>query len=403
MCGFSISTYPEQFNRIIFVPGVRPDIPLCFLIFRSFVVVFVPNSFLCIIDIVSSPPNVSLLPKAFASLSCGICCTDAPLQNHIIDIDKGEVFELRLTLEAVKIVGLPIISHRRDPLFRVVWDVMTEIVARLVNAEHFAHLFDMLSEVQDFNTIAHVYRILFQYWGTHETSVGPSRLKRRCTSGTGSGPSDGLPPAKSRRVPPGTLEHLAALERESPRADGLPRWRWFRCCVKDILGQKECKTVEAAVGHAFEIMEREIQHVLVLREGIDRWVQKFSPDPLTQLMEGITLQSETIFTGYPAVQCLSLEIASLARDFGSTTIQHRCAWARVGRNDLSDRGECEEMDYWNNRLFLPTLDISESDSGSSLFMSAGSTNSMRWSVSGFLDRDQSESLSVSIGAGSSPL
>jgi hypothetical protein len=46
-----MSTSPDFFNRIIVVPGVKPDIPLCFLSFGAIVLVLAPNGFVCVIDL----------------------------------------------------------------------------------------------------------------------------------------------------------------------------------------------------------------------------------------------------------------------------------------------------------------------------------------------------------------
>jgi hypothetical protein len=76
-CSLAMSTYPDFFNRIIFVPGVKPDIPLCFLSFAAIVIVLAPNSFVCVIDLGSTPPSVHFFrslflrcPAGFAALLC---------------------------------------------------------------------------------------------------------------------------------------------------------------------------------------------------------------------------------------------------------------------------------------------------------------------------------------------
>lgn len=319
------------------------------------------------------------------------------MPNAIIDLANGDVFELRMTLEAVRLVALPIVRQAKDALARTVWDVMTQVSARLVNAEHFSHLFDLLSEAGDLSVLCHAFRVLFGYWGRHEPIVKSNRQKlRRSISELPRSSSDGLALKKDRRFPPGTLNRLARLDQENPQADGLPRYPWFRWKVKDLIKKKECKNVEMAVRQVFEIFDREIQYGIMLSQGIDCWVKKFKPAPFTQLLQGITLQSETIFSQYPSVQCLSSDVTTLLRDFGSLSIRSQCRWAKVAGSEISHAEEREEAEYWTFRLSLWTPETSESDSASSSLLSGASTRSMGSFPRRSQDAsDHSESLSFS--------
>jgi hypothetical protein len=126
----------------------------------------------------------------------------------------------------------------------------------------------------------------------------------------------------------------------------------------------------------FEILEKENQYISTLREAIDRWLRKYEPQPFIQLLQGITLQSETMFAHYSSVQCLQPEIASLVRDFGSPCIRNHCVWAHVGQIEVSEPHEAEEASYWNTRLVQWSTSLSESDSASSSFLSGASTRSL---------------------------
>jgi hypothetical protein len=76
------------------------------------------------------------------------------ITNHIVDLDNGDVFELKLTFATDLFVG--------QPMTRVIWDVMPQISVRLGSPEHCSQLFTVLEEAGDFLVAAMVIRMIFQ-------------------------------------------------------------------------------------------------------------------------------------------------------------------------------------------------------------------------------------------------
>jgi hypothetical protein len=62
---FDLSLWSFRANS--FRPGIVADLPLCFANFVSIAVVFVPNSFLCVVDPAQPPPDIDFLPKQSAA------------------------------------------------------------------------------------------------------------------------------------------------------------------------------------------------------------------------------------------------------------------------------------------------------------------------------------------------
>jgi hypothetical protein len=371
MCAISVATYPGTIDRIIFVPGVKPDVPLCYLRFGSIIVVLAPNSFLAIVDILSSPLSVLVLPRSFATVSSGICCISGPLPNHIIDLDNADVFELRLTLETIRFVAQPILrAGVADASSRLVWDAMTQICARVCAPEHFSHLLNILCEVNDLKAISHVFRVIFQHWDFPTLKVKPKRPKHKMRS-TLSDLSIEVPSLKShKRFPPGTFERLRQIEEDNPRADGRSWQSWFISTTKALV--KEYKTYEAASAQVFQDLEQELQHVRMLRQALDTWTKEFNPDPFIQLLIGIQLQSETMIAHYPAVPCLAPEIEALSEEFVSGPLKHRLASVGV----TTYRMEEEEATFWRRKLGGWLEERSETDSGSSSVRSSKFSTSL---------------------------
>jgi hypothetical protein len=91
-CAFSVSMDPNGQSRRIFVPRVGADLALCFVGCDAIIAVFVPNFVLCVVNLSKAPPLISILPKQFSASVCHRCCANAPIENHIIDVDGAHHF-----------------------------------------------------------------------------------------------------------------------------------------------------------------------------------------------------------------------------------------------------------------------------------------------------------------------
>jgi hypothetical protein len=88
---FSVTTFPIMFHKVLFVPGARPDLRICFLALKSIVGVFVPNAYLAIIDLSPEIPSISMFDQGLAKLAVRGGCITSPLPNHVIDLETGSV------------------------------------------------------------------------------------------------------------------------------------------------------------------------------------------------------------------------------------------------------------------------------------------------------------------------
>lgn len=337
-CAFSVSIYPNGYNRIIFVPGVGGDLPLCFIGYDSIVAVFVPNYFLCIVNLSKNPPLISILPKGFAASMCGRCCSNSPIENHIIDLDSAEVFEVRFDFAASALL-LPILTKPS-------WDVIAQICVGTGFPNHFGYLFQMIQMTNDPNFLNQLIHQLFQY------IVGAENSDDRRISGETCSSANLLHLGHKKRIkyPPGTLEHLRELDEEFPSANGGSRNFFFRNLVDLFLCRRDSRTIDVAVKRAFQELHRQNEVVLILREAIDFWVHTFKPSRLDQLGLAVSIQTETAAENFPAIPCLREEIGLFATQNCSDTLSRRLTAAKLGRLVLANGTAEGELDWWKDRL-----------------------------------------------------
>jgi hypothetical protein len=388
-CAFSVSLYPEFFSRIIYVPGVKPDVPLCFLGLGSIAIVLAPNNFLCVIEYVSMPPNISVLAKPFAALPCGICCVSAPLSSHIIDLDNAEVFELRLTFKNFRFLGVPIT--------RATWDVMVQICVRQGSSELFSQALALL---QDPLTTVNVTRLVFHYWTTWMDGKKPApgeKSRSRIASSSFSQlrwkSSDQT--KLDKPFPHGVFEKLAELDIDFPAADGQPRRSRFKERVKGLVASRQFKSYSLACRHVFQETRHAIQCSRFLRDSFDTWVTSSRPDTFFELVVGTSFQSEAVCTRFPTILCMRQDLEQLSSDLASVPIRKRLSAAGVVSIDDVRLEEPDEYNYWRAR-FVVTWREDETSSASSVRSSSSMRIHRARSVDVSIDHlDESESMSAS--------
>jgi hypothetical protein len=349
-CAFSVSISPNGFSRTIFVPGVGADLPLCFLAYDAIVSVFVPNFFLCVISLAKFPPLISVLPKRFSASMCGRCCTNMPIENHIIDLDSADVFSVAFDFSAPALL-LPILT-------KAAWEVIAQICAGTGWPRHFAHFFQMIQLANDPPLLTNLLRQLFDYIGRFDAAIlnGNSRKPRLSGELASSAtlvklePIPQSAPKKSRQYPPGTLDHLVELDEEFPAADGGSRRLFFRHLVDALLSRRDSRTIDIAVKRAFQEMHRQNEAVLVLREAIDLWARSFKPPQIEQLELGVVVQTETVAGNFPAIPCLREELGLFVAENSSDTMGRTLSEVYLARPVLMSAASKSEYLWWQDRL-----------------------------------------------------
>jgi hypothetical protein len=352
-----VSTYPGNFDRTLFVPGIGADLPLCYASYASIVLVFVPNYFLCVIDIAQNPPHISFLPKQFAASVCGRCCATAPIPNHIIDLDTADTYSVSFNFASFTLL--------KQIMTPAAWDVMANVCASVKQPVLFRDFFHLLEQT-DFLTMVTSIHSLFEFFGRKLPPVNP----RRRVSAQPAPPRPEGRPSRSIRRYPRIEESLVEFDVEFPSASGISRRVLFKELVDELLSQRAARSIDHAIECAHSEFRRQNQAVLVLREAVDAWTKDFGSDRLMQMFFGILLQSETLFSHFPAVPCLKIETEPLVQEQCSIPICHRLAEARVIDHVCISPQDIAEMESWRTRLPLWKVARRGSEEGSTFSQSS---------------------------------
>ena len=126
---FVVSCFPIGFKQIVTIPGVPSDYLFSFVDLKTLIIIFAPNTFICLIDTNSNTQNmirvINLDKKFIATNNCvkqlrkdsillsdhndmqkeekkiNNLCINAPIPNCIIDIENGNCFQLYFDFSCV--------------------------------------------------------------------------------------------------------------------------------------------------------------------------------------------------------------------------------------------------------------------------------------------------------------
>lgn len=364
---FSISTYPHIFNRVVTVPQVQADLPICSDVFNSIVIVFVPNEFMIVIDISSKPPVLSFLPKQFATSFCSSCAASLPIKHHLVDLDLSEVVKYNIDFSATQMFSAV--------MDKTSWEAIAHICSKILDAESIAAIFNLIQEKNEPTLATKFISDLFTF--TMEClPENNSRTPKRTRSEMFNRPSSlsKLATEKSRvsslhvdkkMLPPGLSEILDEIETEFPSASRISRRQTFKNFVKKLMKDREMKhSHESAADEALEHLRHQNEVVLVLRDAIDLWVQKYSPSQFWQLSICFVIKNETCFNNFPRIPCLNEEIQQMANGMCSPAMTNQLTlFGVLNAESYKTRAIHQaQNNYWSSRF---TFDESESSSSSS--------------------------------------
>ena len=343
-CMFAVMAFPKMFNRIVCVPGVPCDLPISFLEYGSIVVVFVPNEFMVLVDVGQVPPNISQMAKEFVMMPCGKLCESLPIDNHVIDLDSSMVHKVSFTFKQFSILK-PIMT-------RMSWDAFAQIAARLMKMEHFTCMLHLLEMMPGFEGASMFFHDFFNYCSMFQSKRSYSVMRiSSAHSCTGSMRVDSL--KHDRRVmSPEIKERLREMEKDLPTANRVPRKYEFRRLCANLLLSKEVRSLDHAVTKAFDMMKRQNEIVLSMRDYLDSWISQYQPEDFTRLAFGLILATETILLKFPAVPVVREELESLLYgNYPLCMCKSAAADGIIGARAQTPQEE-EEVNYWMQRIPL---------------------------------------------------
>ncbi|EAX91468.1 hypothetical protein TVAG_276870 [Trichomonas vaginalis G3] len=350
---FCVSTYPQVFNHIINAPNISSDVPLCFARFDSIVIVFVPNNYICAIDAFLTPPSITVLPKCLANSFCSICSSTLPLENNIVDLDTGSIFNIELDFS--KLIPFA------PALDQSTWYSFALIIFRVQRADYLSQMLNLLVLINDVDTVQTFFSALLNNYSM------PSRFGRvavRSRSGAVSSFTKTVVPLRPPSHPSfrssiglSCKEEVEEIEKEFPSCGVVSRKKAFRHAVKSLIEKKGSNQIEISAKKALNFLRKQNEGALLIRDSIDLWINTFHPDDFWKMTIMFVLQNEATFQSFPFIPCLKEELGILGDALCSKPMRQK--FESVGIMPPSeDPGP--DSSYWKDRFSLSGSSSSDS-------------------------------------------
>ena len=363
---FCVSAYPQTFNQFITAPNVRADIPICFARFESIIILFVPNLFLCIIDAALSPPSITVLPRILAYSVCSNCSSTLPMDNTIVDLDNSTFYQI--SIDFSKLVPFANLMDQS------MWYAFALIIFRVGRSETLAELINLLVLKNDIDDAQSFFRtLLANYSMPSRFNKMPTRSKSLNIHQSLSQKVIGsMPPRLDRppstpihpkpKMPSNIREIVEEIELEFPSSGKISRRHAFKKAVKALMDKKIRRSVETAATKALVFLRRQNEAALMIRDALDIWLKKFSPDEFWQMTIKFIIQNEAVFASFPYIPCLKEELGILGDTLCSKPIRKK--FEAVGIMPPSEQPD-EDSLYWQERLNLSRSSSSDSTTSTS--------------------------------------
>jgi hypothetical protein len=102
---FLYSVFPHSHSAVVAVPGVAAHFPICTFQEGSFVIVFVPNRFVCVVDL-QKPVRHFVFGAALAASPASDHCAAIAISRTFMDVFSGRVHRCRLNVvRAIALAG----------------------------------------------------------------------------------------------------------------------------------------------------------------------------------------------------------------------------------------------------------------------------------------------------------
>jgi hypothetical protein len=294
---FSIDFVMAKFSCVVSIPGVKAVLPLNFLWREPLLVVFSLNC-CAVIDFAVFPPVTYGLPE---HLCGGLDKVGVAEDGLVADLTTGKVYRCDLSAAV-----LPAITDRT--LMRIV----AVVAARLP-----CHIPDIFQQLPTDAELVHFFRYLFAAMIREPGEVGTDRHFYRT---------------------------LLSIEKAFPSAGPLSRIDKF-CELVYTASRTPLDDCAAGVVNQLKL---ENQFILVLRAGIDMWVEKFAPVVLRTFAVVFAIHGECYCLSGPELPRAKWEMRTACEEVASTTLARQLENHLVIDRDAA--GSHREAAFWKKRL-----------------------------------------------------
>jgi hypothetical protein len=338
---FCVSTYPQTFNQFITAPKVPSDIPLCFARFESIVIVFVPNDFICVIDIALSPLSITVLPKILASSLCSVCSSNLPMNNTIVDLDNSSIYNIELDFS--KLVPFAAVIDQSA------WYAFSLIIFRICSSEFLAEMIKLVVINNEIDCVQTFFKNLLANYSIPSRAVrAPTRSKSMTVHLMNDQVS--FKRTSSRpKMSSNVKEIVDEFELEFPSSGKISRRKTFKIVIKILQEKDKWREFDHVVNKALVFLRRQNEGAIMIREAIDIWVKDYKPNDFWKLTICFIIQNEITFDSFPVIPCLREELSILGDALCSKPMKKK--FEAVGIMPPSEQPD-ENAFYWKERMNL---------------------------------------------------
>ena len=344
---FSVSCFPKYFTRNYTVPGVSSMIPLSFYQINSILFVFVPNYFIYLIDFVSYPPNISLLPKIYSSTEkCSSFLTNLSMTPcslyHFIDTSCKYCKILNVKIDfGLYDLFTPIMN-------RTSWDAFANICARVLQPSLLTEAIRILELIGDYNNAVTFIHDLFQYnmikfkkysrqiniKRNNSHSANANNLHNNQCLSTNMNNSNEINSSIQSNIPndndfrfkklkiKSSLKSIVnQINEEYPSASNISRKQMFKKILSVLITEDKTSKINDLAKKVIQKLQLQNEFVMNIKLSYENWINLYHPSEYWKFIILFLIQSETYFNNFPAVQGLNMDLNNVMINLCSQTLQ----------------------------------------------------------------------------------
>ena len=381
---FGVYLYPRPYIQIVPIPNISSETNLCILQFESIIIIFVPNQFIYLIDILQNPPFVSLQLNPFSIGLASNNCSTISNSKYLIDLSNSLIYNINIDLTNSIIF--------KNTMNKSRWDLFCIISSRIQDINSISGIFNLLNNFEDISIIDYFIQKLFKYLiitTIPRSSSAHISLKRNHSkniklpiflnnNNNRINNNEIKQHSLINNLPENNNNKLNEIDIEFPSASKNSRKHSFKIILRQIIQQNGSKNFEKSISKAFKKLDFQNNTVINLRNSLDNWIKLFQPNQFWVFIISFLLENETIFNDFPKIFALRNEIELLLINFGTESIRRHLEHSHVinpsRRNEFID-----EMDFWSNKIIYKDLlddsSISSNSNKSTKFLFNRTNNS----------------------------
>lgn len=341
-CSFSIAITPASYTDSIKIQNVPNDMPINFYQSGQFILVYIINYFITILDISVCPPIVMQVPPDLAKSNLINSTTSNLLfENMIVHNKNGQIYQASLDFSSL---------HKYTPyIFKDLWIFIADYSAFSLDSEMIAGMFWALQQNDSPYEATNVIAVFF----SHFISNTKSRMRKHSKSQLSKSAGEIVIESKSLKsfsLSPSTRSKLEEIENQFPSSSHISRTQTFWTIVNSK------KDITNACLNALQLLINQNHVVTALQHAIEKWLEVASPTDLWKYIIFSLIEMKTENLAFPAVPCLHEQLGSISPSVCPEEIK------KILNSQKKKKESIEDRFYGNDSSCLSLESLYDSES-----------------------------------------